>query len=166
MKKTQVPNEMTDASTALLIGMSRGELVRAILCGTGIGLLVSAVGYLMNVYVFTAVLCRPQTPEACPQAPDYAMIVAMVVGAIAAVIVLVRLRVYRPLLVVLGVTVSLWGSYTLMSGYAWYWAVFASAILFGLVYGLFAWICRLRSLILVVVIAVVVAVVIRLALTA
>jgi hypothetical protein len=166
MKKAQVTTEPTDIRTAALVGMAPGELVRVVLSGVGVGLIVSLVAYVMNVYVFAAVLCRPQAPSECGQAPGYAMVVAMVIGAIVAVVTLVRLRVYRPLLVVLAATTSLWGSYVLVSGLVWYWALLIMIVLFGLVYGLFAWICRPRSFILAVVIAVIAAVVIRLALSA
>ena len=151
---------------APLISMSLGELIRVVLCGVGVGLIVAVVYYLMNKFVFGAVLCRPQAPADCNQAPNYAFIVAMVIGAIAGVATLVRLRVYRPLLAVLATVIALWGIHLALSGVVWYWALLATMALFGIAYGLFTWLARIRSFILAIVVTVVVVVVVRLFLAA
>ena len=86
------------------VAMTSGEIIRTVLCGMGVGLLTALVMFLMNKFVFGAVLCRAQSMADCSQAPTYAMIVAMVIGAIAGLVALARLRVYRPLLIVLAAT--------------------------------------------------------------
>ncbi len=151
---------------APLISMSLGELVRVVLCGIGVGLIVGVVYYLMNKFVFGAVLCRPQAPADCSQAPNYAFIVAMIIGSIAGIATLVRLRVYRPLLAVLAVAIALWGIHAALSGVVWYWALLAAMVLFGIAYGLFAWLARIRSFILAIVVTIVVVVIVRLFLAA
>ncbi|MBP6038503.1 MAG: hypothetical protein KA604_04175 [Candidatus Saccharimonas sp.] len=145
-----------------LVTMSSGELIRTILTGIGVGILSAVLMVLMNKFIFGAVLCRPQSVTDCSQAPTYAMIVAMVIGAIAGLVSLARMRVYRPLLIVLAATIALWGLNTVMASVAWYWALLMAALLFGLVYGLFAWIARIRNFIMAVVVTVVVIVVVRL----
>ena len=141
-----------------LVTMSSGELIRTILTGIGVGILSAVLMVLMNKFIFGAVLCRPQSVTDCSQAPTYAMIVAMVIGAIAGLVSLARMRVYRPLLIVLAATIALWGLNTVMASVAWYWVLLMAALLFGLVYGLFAWIARIRNFIMAVVVTVVVAV--------
>ena len=148
------------ARVSPIVLMPLRELMATIAVGVGVGLLVALVAYL-NTFVFGVVLCRPQSSAECGQAPHYAAIVAMIVGAIAGVVALARLRVYRPLLIVIAATIALWGVSAMLSGITWYWSVAALAVIFGLVYGLFSWASRLRSFILAVVIVVVLIVAIR-----
>ena len=161
MNKEVVVEEPVTTRVSPLVGMPSRDFISTLLCGVGVGLIVALLAFLMNKFVFGAVLCRPQSMTECAQAPNYAMIVAMVIGAIAGVVSLARLRVYRPLLIVLAATVALWGLNGLVSGLAWYWALLVFALLFGLAYGLFAWISRVRSFVLALVITIVMVVIIR-----
>jgi hypothetical protein len=67
-------------------------------------------------------------------------------------------------LIVIAATIALWGINTLTASMAWYFALPVIMIMFGLVYGLFAWIARIRSFILAIVVTVVLVVIVRLAL--
>ncbi|MFZ1258284.1 MAG: hypothetical protein WAQ25_02330 [Candidatus Saccharimonas sp.] len=163
---TVVETDTPYVAVSPLVPMTFREILSSILSGVGVGVVVTVCLYLLNTFVFSAVLCRPQSMTECTQAPGYAMIVAMVLGQIAGVIALARLRIYRPLLVVLASVIALWGVNTLVQGAAWYIAALVIAMLFGLVYGLFAWVTRIRSFILAIVVAAVLVVVIRLVLAA
>lgn len=79
---------------------------------------------------------------------------------------LARLRVYRPLLVVLAATIALWGMHGIVASTAWYWVVAIFAVLFGLSYALFAWIARIRNFVMALVVTIVVVVVVRFLLVA
>ena len=81
-------------------------------------------------------------------------------------VTLARMRVYRPLLVVLAATVALWGLESSIASLPWYWGLLAVVVFFALAYGLFSWLARIRNFIMAVVITVVVVVVIRLLLVA
>ena len=155
-----------DVPVSPLVVMTGGELLRTILCGAGVGLLSAIVMVVMNKFIFSAVLCRPQSVTDCSQAPTYAMIVAMVIGAIVGLVVLARMRVYRPLLVVIAASATLWGLAGIMAPLAWYCALLLTAVLFGLAYGLFAWVARIRNFVLAIVVLVVLLVGIRFALMA
>ena len=72
------------------------------------------------------------------------MITATILMAIAALLALVRFRIFRPMLVVLAATLSLWGLTELTHPLAWYWALIASAALYALAYGVFVWLVRVR----------------------
>lgn len=157
----EVVEEPVTARVSPLVSMPMRDFVSTLIGGIGVGLLVAIVAFLMNKFVFGAVLCRPQSMTDCAQAPNYAMIVAMVIGAIAGVVALARLRVYRPLLIVLAATIALWGLHSLVGGLARYWALLVFGLLFGITYGLFAWISRIRSFILALVIAIVMVVIVR-----
>lgn len=166
MNKHVDAQESRSLGLPAIVDMKVAGLVRVFLCGVLVGILVAVSAVVMDRYVFSAVLCRPQAASDCSQAPFYAMIVAMVIGAIAGVAGLVRLRIYRPLLVVLAGTLSLWGIVSLVMDMHWVLVVLVMGLLFGLVYALYAWVSRLRSFVLAAVVAVVAIVVIRLALVA
>ena len=143
------------------VTMTFRELIVTALWGVAVGLVTAFVYIMLYKFVFSAVLCRPQSTGSCDQAPNYAATVAAVISLVAGVAALARLRIYRPLLVVIAVLVSLWGLQTDVIGMPWYWAVLATAALFGLAYALYAWLARIRNFILAVVVIVVVVVLVR-----
>lgn len=138
-----------------VVPMYNRELINILLVGGGVGLIVSGAAYLLNRFVFDALLCQGEQTAECANAPEYAMIVAMVIGAILGLVALVQTRVYRPLLVVLGVSIGLWGFHGLTQDMAWYWALGIMVVTFGLSYALFAWVVRLRSFIVALIVTVV-----------
>ncbi len=153
--------EVTDGVSPFM-SVSRRDILDTLLCGAGVGLFVSVLYLLLNSFVFGSVLCRPQHAADCAQAPQYAMIVAAVIGAIAGLVALARVRVYRPLFVVLFATVSLWAANLIVADYAWYWIVVILVGLYAVAYLLFMWFARIRSFILAGVIGIVVLVIVRL----
>lgn len=156
----------SDARVSPLIPMTIRELITTALTGAAVGVFTAIVYLLMNHFVFGAVLCRPQSPGTCGDAPMYAMIVAMVIGSIAGIGALSRLRIYRPLLIVAAAVISLWGFQTIATQLTWYWLILALAVLLGLAYALFTWIARIRSFIMALVITVVMIIIVRLVLNA
>ncbi|MEO5949715.1 MAG: hypothetical protein ABIP74_04895 [Candidatus Saccharimonas sp.] len=147
------------------ISMSRRDIIDVLVCGAGVGLFIGILYLLLDNFVFGAVLCHSQEASDCTQAPQYAMIVATVIGAIAGLVALARARVYRPLFVVLFATICLWIANVLVAGYAWYWTLVTLFFLYAIAYLLFAWLARLRSFVLASVVAIVVLVVVRLVAT-
>lgn len=121
------------------------EVMTTLGIGAAVGLLVAGAYVLLEKYVFAAVLCRAGADASCYQAPEYAMIVAMVIGAIIGLLALIQARVFRPLLVVLATVISLWGMSSLMNDYAWYWQLLIAVGFFAGTYLLYSWIARTRS---------------------
>ncbi len=148
------------------VGMSKRDVIDTLLCGAGVGIFVGVLYLLLDTFVFSAVLCRPQNAMNCAQGPAYAMIVATVIGAIAGLVALARVRIYRPLFIVLFATVSLWVGGVTVSGVAWYVALITLCILYALAYLLFAWLARIRSFILASVLGIIILVLVRLAVIA
>lgn len=148
------------------VSMSRRDVRDILLCGASVGLFVGILYALLDNFVFGAVLCRAQQSADCSQAPQYAMIVATVIGAIGGLVALARVRVYRPLFVVLFATICLWLGNVLVAGVAWYWTLVVLTVLYTIAYLLFAWLARLRSFVLAAVVAIVVLVIVRLVATA
>lgn len=152
-------------SSSSLIAMSRQQYVQVMITGAIIGLVVWGVSILLENYVFQALFCRDGGDTMCGSATSYAQGTAMVLGAVAGLFALIRLQAFRPLLVVLAAVLALWGVTSLALALPWYGAALSLALLFALAYGLFSWIARLRSFIMVLVVVVVTVVISRLILS-
>ena len=161
MAKEVVYEDAAEVRVSPLVPMTSRELISTILTGVAVGLLVAILYFLLNKFVFGAVLCRPQSTADCSQAPNYSMIVALIVASIGGVAGLARARVYRPLLIVLASAIALWGVQSLVANVVWYWALIATVVLFGLAYGLFGWLARIRNFILALVMTIVLVVLVR-----
>lgn len=147
---------------AKLVPMGGREIITVIVSGIVVGALVAVAYMLLNKYVFGSVLCRLENSAECGKSPVYAEVTAQVIGIIVGVAALVRLRVYRPLLVILATAVTLWSLSSLIGGMRWYESVIYCGVLFGLAYGLYAWVARIRSLILAITLILILVVIARL----
>jgi hypothetical protein len=125
--------------------MGKREFIRILLLGAGAGIAVWGLGYLLDAYVFQAALCQNNVVDNCAASPHYAAATASVVVAVAMLLLLVRVAVFRPLLVVLATTISLWGFVETLVVTPWYFAAIASALLYAAAYGTFVWLARMRN---------------------
>lgn len=137
------------------------EVLGVLVVGAIVGLIVTVSYFLLEKYIFGAVLCRPGADATCAQAPSYAMVVAMVVGGIFGLLGLVQGRVYRPLLVVIAAIATMWGFNSIVGDLSWYWAGLATVLFFAFTYLLYSWVVRIRSFVLASIITIVLAVLAR-----
>ncbi len=154
-------DETAVVNTSPFVTMTGGDVVRSLLVGLGAGLVTAGVFYLLNTFIFGAVLCRGAA-EGCSNAPLYSAIVAMLVGAIGGLVALARVGIYRPLLVVAAATVSLWGIHSYLPNMTWYVGLVAIALLFALAYALYAWVARVRSFVVALLVTLILVVIVRL----
>ncbi len=140
----------------MITDMTTRQLVQVLLAGFVVGALVGGLTLLLSTYLFKVTPCVGET---CSTGGQYAAILAGIVGGAAALFALMRIQVFRPLLVVIGVTISLWGVALTILDWPWYAVVLASAGLHAIAYGLFAWVSRIRLfwIVIVLLLAVVVA---------
>ena len=115
------------------------------------GLIVGAVSFLLYVgldrLVFEPILCSEGVALArCESKDDFAAGTAIVLGSLLGLFFLVRERVYRPILAVLGVAVALWGIYILVANLQVVLAGIVASVLFALAYVLFSWLVQPTSL--------------------
>jgi hypothetical protein len=134
-----------------------------------IGAVAGAAGWLVYLgvaqFFVEPVFCRnPDTFRFCNNGGTIAWITAHVIVMAATVAVLARMAVYRPLLIVLGVLLSLWGAHTWLGGLEWYLGVLWQALLFGLAVSLFGWIARIPNFVVTVIVSIVFVVLARLVL--
>lgn len=136
-----------------------------------IGLLVGVVTYALYLlllnFVFEPIMCRAGDLTArCGNKEGFASAVAIILGSMVGLVFLVRERVYRPLLVILAVGLSMWGVFGVITGLAWLPATLVIAAAFGLSYMLFAWVVQPISLVIALALATLAVVIVRLVLTA
>ncbi len=143
--------------------MSRNALLGAL----GVGAVVGLIGWLLAIafdqWVIGAIFCRSSdTASVCVNAWPISWILAHTIVAIGSLFALVRLTVYRPLLVVIAAFVAVWGISAWLLPLAWWQATLWQAGLFALAYALFAWLASIERFLYSLVVTVAVLVIIRL----
>lgn len=167
MKKNQRVVAENTEKVEPVVALYKRDIASIAIIGLAVGVISWAAMTLLERFVFVAVMCREGANANCADAASYALIVAMILGALAGLVALVQARIYRPLLIVIAATAALWGfDSQLFNDVIWYIALPVTAVLFALTYLLFAWIARLRSFILSVLLSVVLIVAIRYVLNA
>lgn len=130
-----------------VIHMTARQMVGVVIAGIVAGIAAWFCGWVFNSAIFHPLLCGDAALEQCSSAPVYSEVAALVLGTGAGVFGLVRLQIFRPLLVGLAVAVSLWGVLVhLMNSDAWMIGILIYAGLYALGYAFFAWVARIRSL--------------------
>lgn len=123
----------------------RTLLIRAGSVGAGAGLLTWLLMLLIRNLLIEPLFCRSADSFGiCAQGGDVAWTLALVVVSILAVFSLVRVGVYRPLMVVLAVFAAFFGLAPWLAPLEWYWAVLWHIVLFSLGYALFAWLATIE----------------------
>ena len=152
-----------DSGTQQLVAYTRREIFQAVIAGVVVGAVVWMMTWLLDKAIFEPLMCRVANAAQCYNHLEYSGIAAQVVGAITGLVMLVRQLSYRPLLVVIAVTVALWSMVRLAYEWPWYASLPVMIVLYGLAYGLFVLLARFRHLVMSVVAIVVMVVIVRLA---
>ncbi|HET8884440.1 MAG TPA: hypothetical protein VFM68_03140 [Candidatus Saccharimonadales bacterium] len=155
-----------DEQPTSLVTMSFRKLLMVVVIGAIAGLVTWGLTYLLDVYVYKAILCNDETAVQCASSSQYAMVTAAVIGAAVGLFGLVRLQVFRPLLVVIASVIALWGLIEVVTFMPWYLAATVSAVLYGLALAVFAWFARVRHFLLAIILVVIMIVAVRLVLNA
>ena len=159
---------MTDtnstAESPLLVAMNYQKLIYIVIIGLITGAAIWGLTLLLDVYIYKALLCANESAQQCIASTRYATTTATILGAAIGLFGLVRLQVFRPLLVVVAAVVALWGLIAVISPFAWYVALPIAMALYGLAFALFAWLVRLRHFLIALVSVIVLIVVVRLVL--
>ena len=144
-----------------LIELSPQTLIQVAVLGAGLGILSWLLTLLVRQIVFVPLFCGDPSNSLCVGATGGAGVIALLLTMIAGLLGLVRLGVYRPLLVVLAVGVSLWGIAGWTANLFWVESLLWSVLLYLLVYVAFTWLVRPRSFPLTVVLVVIVVILTR-----
>lgn len=152
----------SETKPSALVIMSGRELWQVAMAGLIVGLLVWGLTLLLDHFVYTAILCHGDASSKCTAAPEYAAVTAAFIGGGAGLFALVRLQIFRPLLVVVGALIALWGIVGLTAVMPWYGAAISIMVLYALAYALFSWVVRLRSFILALIVLIILIVIVHL----
>lgn len=147
-------SELSNRWDNLLIELQPQQMAQVVVLGAATGLIVWILTFLVKQAVIVPLFCS----GACTNATDVAGVVATVLGGAVGLMGLVRVGVYRPLMIVIAVAIALGGLAGLVYGMAWYQTLLWSVALYAAAYAAFAWFVRIRPLIpaLIVVIGVVI----------
>lgn len=127
-----------------VVPIQRSDMLSILILGGLVGLVLWGLGFILNRFVFDAYLCQNEASNQCAYAKNYAAATTGVIVGILALLALIRFRVYRPLLVLLAVLISLWGIIQLSWSFAWYQGALIALIMYAIGFATFRWIARVR----------------------
>lgn len=149
--------------SGVITEMTADQVGKVILGGLIAGAIAGGLTLLFSAFVFRVMPC---SAEACGSGGQYAAVLAGIISAAFGLFWLIRIQVFRPLLVVIAVTIGLWGIGLSMLHWPWYALVGMAAVLHGFAYGLFAWISRVRLFWIVIILMIALVLSVRLVLAA
>lgn len=150
---------------AAIIPVEWRDLISILVVGAATGLLVWGLGLLFFRFVFDAYLCQGDIGSGCSQnAKNYSAILASLMSVAGALGGLIRLRVYRPLLVVIASMLSLWGVVQISWDFHWIVGMLVAVLLYAVAFGLYSWIARIREFWISLIVIIVLVVAVRIAL--
>ncbi len=144
------------------IEMPQQQVIQIALFGAVLGVAAWVLSLLVRQVIFVPLFCGDPASGACVNATGTATMIAGLLAGIVGLLGLVRLSVYRPLLIVLAAVIALWGIGALTAQLPWYEALSWSVILYALTYLAFSWLVRPRLFVPAVILVVVAVVLIRL----
>lgn len=141
-------------------------VLRIFVSGLIVGLATYVVYILLERFVFTPILCGDSASNLrCDAKDNFANGIAVLIGSMLGIVLLVRERVYRPMLAVLGVAASLWTVTLLTAAMPIVFAALLTVLVFGASYVLFSWLVQPSSLVVSIVAVVLVTALARIATT-
>jgi hypothetical protein len=142
--------------------MDGRAIARVLVCGLFVGILTYALFVVLERFVFDPILCRDSVAIArCESKDNFASGVALILGSMLGLTLLVRERVYRPILAIVGVVISLWGIFGVVSTLPWLLALALVCAVFAVGYVLFSWLVQPSSLVVSIICVAVVAILLR-----
>lgn len=147
---------------ASLVPMNVKKLLFIMLFGAAAGLVTWGLTTLLDTYIYKAILCNSDAAVQCASSYQYATTTSTIIGAAVGLFGLVKLQVFRPLLIVIASFISLWGLLLLLIPSPWYLAMAAAASLYAVAFGVFAWFARIRKFVFAVILVILMIVAVRL----
>ena len=128
--------------------MSVRTLITIFIYGLAVGTATLVLYWLFKQFVFEPILCREGAALArCESKDSISSGLAIIVGSFIGLALLVRERVYRPMLAVLGIVVSVWGVFGLAMSLPVILAGIVIVITIATAYVLFSWLVQPTSLV-------------------
>jgi uncharacterized protein (DUF486 family) len=138
----------------------------ALASGAIVGALTWVLAYLLTEYVLGMIACRTGSSiVSCSDAGFVSAVIGLILASVAGLTILVRRRIFRPLLVVLAAGISLWGVNGSWLEERSVFSLILSVIITALVYLVFAWFAKIRQFWIALIISVLLVIIFRLAIT-
>lgn len=139
----------TDGRPSPIIDIRSDVIVRVALLGLCIGAAGWGLAQGLSQFIIGPIFCPNKV---CASTDVISGNIVLVVTAVAAMLGMVRLGVYRPMLIALAVVATLWGIGGWLSNIVWYEALGWSALMFMAAYTAYTWLVRPRNFIIVIVV--------------
>lgn len=152
----------SNSTQTSLVAMTTKKLLFIIMFGAISGLVTWGLTFMLDAYIYKAILCGHNAAIQCSSSYQYAVTTATIIGTAIGLLGLVRLHVYRPLLIIIASFISLWGLMVILRPLSWYAATFSIIGLYGFAFGFFAWLARIRSFYIALILVIATIVVLRL----
>jgi hypothetical protein len=124
--------------------MDIARLPRLGVVGLAIGVITWAIVQILARNVLDPLFCHSSDTESiCGGIGWSAEAIGLGLASVGALFLLIRLRVFRPLLVVLFVAIATYGVWQLASSLVWYESALWLGLVYALAYMLFVWIASI-----------------------
>lgn len=121
------------------------HVVTALVVGIIVGAIAFGLALILEKYVFTPIGCvAGSSVVSCDNVGAISHNIALLFALGVGLTLLVRVVAFRPLLVILGSVVALWGIGARLSVTSWPVAFGLTALTFGLIFVLFTWLAMPR----------------------
>lgn len=151
--------------TPLFAVLSTVQFIQVIVIGLVAGAFSWIFAEVLGMYILKPAACSGDA-FVCAASSQPAVILGSLLAAFIGLFGLVKLQIFRPLLVVIAATLSLWLVMSELTVLPWYWSLSATVLLYAVAYAAFMWIVRIRIFWLVLLLTVVLVVTLRLIITA
>lgn len=139
--------------------------LRTVVIGAGLGAVFWIFTVLLNNYVIEPLACQNMVnASVCSNSVPLAGNIATILAGLLGIVVMVRMGIFRPIILAVASAALLWNLAGMTDGLFWAEALGWSVLLYALSYGLFAWIARYSRLWAVMTISVLIVLIVRIAL--
>lgn len=138
-------NYVAENNSALaLVEVKNNYLVSYMITGASVGLLATLLTVLLGKYVYSPVFCSGEVVN-CGAVLNYSVLTATMTASIAGLVALITMRMIRPAVVVVLSVATVWGVQSLLLNASWLWAGLTTVFLFAMLYAVYSWVVRVRS---------------------
>jgi len=133
----------TTVKQPIYIGSDARSIVATIVTGFAVGASAWLLNLAVQRFFVEPVFCNNADSFAmCANGGTIAWVLAIIITSAIGLFALVRIGIFRPLLVALAATIALWGISSWLGPVVWWEATLWHGLLFALAYILFMWIAR------------------------
>ena len=156
-------NDTSDSSRwGGIIELQPQQLIRVAVLGFVVGIVAWLVTLFASEVVLPAIPCGEASDASCAvMTADTSSAIATLLASVVGLLGLVKLGVYRPIIVVIAAVICLWPLNAWTQNLFWFESIAWHGILYMFLYTLFSWLVRPRSIVTVLLVVIPVVVLIR-----